>query len=113
MTILLIKPQWGEKVLGGKKSWEIRGTTTKKRGRIALAFSGTGMKYGEVTLTDAIPLTKELWEQNMDKHCVNDTWENVCKRYAHPYAWVLTEPETYAQPVGYIHPAGAVIWVNE
>lgn len=112
MDILMIKTIWGDKVLSGEKSWEIRRTKTKNIKRIALAFSGTGKKYGEVNITECIPLTKELWENNIEKHCVPLSWEELLKRYPKPVAWVLEKPERYPEPIPFERHKGAVIWVK-
>ena len=41
MDILVIKQEFGSLILSGKKTWEFRRTVTKKRGIIAIAYSGT------------------------------------------------------------------------
>ena len=58
MSILIIKEEFGELILQNKKKWEIRGTNTKKRERIKIACSKTGLIFGEVDLVDSFPLTK-------------------------------------------------------
>ena len=113
MRILLLKPEWGEKILSGEKCWEIRGSDTKIRERIAIAYSKTSLKYGEATLVNSFALTKELFERNFDKHRIPGTWDDCCKVYKNPVVWELSKPEQYAEPVKYNHPRGAVIWVNE
>lgn len=113
MYILIMKPVWGEKILSGEKSWEVRRSKTSHIGRIRIAFSGTQKKFGEVTLSECIPLTKELFEQNRDKHCIPDSWEDVCKVYPNPVAWVMEAPETYDVPVPYTPHQGAVVWVKD
>ena len=52
-SALIIKAKWALKLLNGEKTWEIRGSSTTKRGTIAIAISGTGKLYGEMTLADA------------------------------------------------------------
>eukprot|EP00435_Cladocopium_sp_Y103_P051669 s737_g16.t1 len=52
-SALIVKEKWALKLLNGEKSWEIRGSSTSKRGTIAIAVSGTGKLYGEITLVDA------------------------------------------------------------
>lgn len=114
MDILIIKPEWGEKVLTGEKTWEIRGSSTSKRGTIAIAYSHTNRKFGEVELVDSVELNKEMWENNLDKHCAEGmSWDDLLKRYKKPYAWVLRNPKLYADPVQFEPHRGAVIWVKE
>lgn len=113
MNILIIMPEWVEKIFKFNKDWEIRGSDTKKRGWIKIAASKTGCVYGEVFLAQSIPLTRNLWNGNMEKHQVGITWDELVKRYKKPYAWVFTEKKIYEQPQKYNHPKGAVIWVKE
>ena len=54
MNGLIIKPEWIDKILSGKKTWEIRGNKTKIRGKIALIQSGTSEIYGTCELVDVI-----------------------------------------------------------
>ena len=58
MDGLIIKPKWGELILNGLKSWEIRGSNTSHRGRHYLIESGTNKVYGEFDLVDSQPLTE-------------------------------------------------------
>lgn len=48
MDALIIKKQFLDKIFSGKKTWELRGSRTHKRGRIALIESGSGPCYGGV-----------------------------------------------------------------
>lgn len=114
MDILIVKPSWADKILSGEKEWEIRGCSTKKHGKIGIAKSGTSCIFGEVNIVDSILLTKNLWEENVDKHLVRCTWDCLLEKYKHPYAWIF-EPNSakrYDSPVPYVHPKGAVIWVK-
>lgn len=113
MDILILKEQYGSLILSGKKTWELRNNDTKKRGRIAIAYSKTGCKYGEVDLIDTIKLTKELFENNRIKHHSQSTWEQLIEKYKNPYAWIMKNPELYKNPKKYVHPNGAIIWVKE
>lgn len=113
MDILIIKEEFGRQILSGTKTWELRGSNTKKRGKIAIAFSGTKKKYGTAELVDSIPLTKELYEANSKKHCSSGSWEELKSWYKKPYAWVMKNPKLFDQPEEYKHPSGAVIWVKE
>jgi len=33
-------------------------------------------------------------------------------KYKNPHAWVVAEQIRYKEPIPYVHPQGAVIWVN-
>lgn len=114
MDILIIKPNWGTKILNGEKTWEIRGSDTKKRGRVALAFSRTGKKYGEAELTASIRLTENMWKSGFDKHCIcGMSWAELLEVYKHPHAWVFEKPAWYEEPIAFTPHPGAVIWVKE
>jgi hypothetical protein len=109
MKGLIIKSPWIEKILSGKKVWEIRGSNTNIRGTIALIKSGSGMIYGTVVLTKSFPVTQEAFEQGGRNHCIPDTYEN---KYKKRYVWELSSPQLFDKPIPYKHPQGAVIWVN-
>lgn len=68
MDILVIKPKWVDHIFDYNKFWEIRGSSTSKRGSIGIARSGIGCVFGTVNLIDSIPLTKELWKTNEKNH---------------------------------------------
>jgi hypothetical protein len=97
-------------MLDGKKTWEIRGSNTKIRGKIALIKSGTGKIYGMVELVNVKNLT--LWDltEYVDKHCIYSIDRE--KMYRQPRAWVMESPVRFKEPIPYKHPQGAVIWVN-
>lgn len=112
MDVLIIKPQYGSKILAGEKLLEIRGSRTNKRGRIGIAYSKTSHVYGEVNLRDIICFTEETWEQFRWAHLVNCSFAEICQTYRQPYGWIMTDPVLYEKPKRYYHPAGAVIWVS-
>lgn len=113
MDILILKPKWSNKVFKNNKTWEIRGTSTSKRGRIAIGVSGTSCVQGTVELVDCILLTKELWMQNIDKHQVGISWEDLLRIYPRPHAWVFEDAVELENKVPYHHKPGAVIWVKD
>ena len=84
--ILVVKKKWGNEIFHCGKDWEIRGCSTKKRGIVRIAVSGTGLVIGEVTLCNVLPLTREIWETNKKHHHVNMTWDELIKIYKKPYA---------------------------
>ena len=113
MYILIMNPEWGERILKGEKTWEVRRSATNHIERIKIAYSKTKKSFGEVNLVKCIPLTKELFEKNVDKHCIHDSWEKVNARYPNPVAWVMEKPVMYKEPVPYTPHQGAVVWVKE
>ena len=112
MDILIIKPKWVEKIFCNNKIWEIRGSNTKKRGKIGISISGTSCIYGTANIVDSIELTETLWNLNKDKHQVDITWDELLRIYKNPYAWVLSDKNILDSPIHFNYPKGAVIWVK-
>lgn len=109
MKALIVKKQWLDLILSGKKIWEVRGTNTKVRGKILLIQSGTKTVVGECQIVDSIKLNSQLISQNIIKHQIQNT-SNIA--YATPHAWVIKNAVRYKVPAPYNHPKGAIIWVN-
>ena len=109
---LIIDSIWVDKILSGEKTWEIRGSRTHKRGKIALIKISTGKIYGTCDLIDSIgPLSREELEANIDKHCVQNV-DDILERYETPYAWVVENAKKPYPPIPYIRKRGQIIWVN-
>ena len=109
---LVIRSPWIEKILQGKKIWEIRGRNTKIRGLIGLIKSGSGQVVGTCELKDVIEIfTLDELQRNPKKHRI--PLEDL-KRfpYKHTFAWVISNAIPLKKPIPYKHPQGAVIWVK-
>lgn len=106
---LIIKSPWIEKILADEKVWEIRGTNTNIRETIGLIKSGTGKVFGTVELVDSFSLNRDMFEDNKDKHCVEDF---SIIEYTNPHVWVLGNVKVYNEPISYKHKNGCVTWVN-
>ncbi len=110
---LIIASPYIDRILAGLKTWEMRSTATKKRGRIALVRKGSGLIVGTVEIRDSIgPLTQEQMLENTERHHMEP--ERILSGAAdqRKYAWVLRDAHSLTQPVPYDHPSGAVIWVT-
>ncbi len=109
---LMIKRPWVDLIMSGKKTWEIRGSKTNKRGFIGLIPSKSGHVEGVARLVNVVgPLTLEQYQQHQPKHQIPQ--EHLTKLpYKKTYAWVLQDPKQLETPVPYVHPQGAVIWVR-
>lgn len=109
MKGLIIKSPYIDLILEGKKKWEIRGSNTSIRGRIALIKSGSKKIYGEVDLINSFEINLDEYNE----YCVS-LYGNKEKDlpYKKTYAWVVDNPVIYDKPRDYVHPLGAVIWVN-
>lgn len=111
MRGLIIKSPWMERILDGEKTWEIRGSTTKIRGKVALIRSGSGKVFGEVSIIDSKELTLKEYKESRKFHCIESETSQELP-YKRTYAWVMGNPQFYEEPIAYKHPRGAVIWVN-
>ncbi len=109
---LIVRQPWAGMIASGTKRWEIRGRSTAVRGRIAIAAAGTGTIIGVCTLSEVVgPLAPDAYR---------DAWQlfgaglrpDGPPPYPRTYAWVLADARPILPPVGYLHPAGAVIWVR-
>ena len=113
MKGLLIKQPWIGKILAGSKTWELRGSSTKIRGTIALIESGSGTVVGVCELEGVDgPLTLSRLRRSKAKHGVPASRFRDGPPYPKTYAWVLKDARALAKAVPYEHPLGAVIWVN-
>lgn len=88
MKCLIIKPQWVEEILSGRKTTEFRSRATKIRGRIGLVASG---RKGEVLGT------VELF---------------ACVDAGDSYHWMLRDATRLPGPVRFTQNPGCVVWVN-
>lgn len=111
MKGLIIREPWIDCIFEGKKTWEIRGSNTNIRGKIALIKSGTGKVFGTVDLVDCKKLSLSEYKQAEVYHQV-PTENQTEAPYKQTYAWVLENAKLFPEPVPYEHPKGAVIWVN-
>lgn len=114
MKGLVIKKPHIDNILSGAKIWEIRGSRTKVRGKIALIESGSGKIVGTAKVVDCIgPLSLVEMLKTKRKHrCSERALYSEWPFYPKVYAWVLSEAKRLKRPRPYRHPAGAVIWVN-
>lgn len=106
---LVIKGKWLDLILNGRKTWEIRGTSTHVRRVVRLAQSGTGHLVGEARVTNCFCIDREDLPNHTDKHCIQDV---SIVTYRRIYAWVLQDAMRYPEPTPYKHPRGAITWVR-
>jgi len=107
---LVVKKHWLDKILAGEKTWEIRGSSTSRRGWIHLAQSKAGgTLVGRARLVKCIQLDKTAFFEHVHLHCVPRLSMVPYKRV---FAWVLEDVERFVQPFTYNHRQGAVIWAT-
>ena len=110
--LLVIKPHWLELILNRRKTWEVRGTATAKRGLIHLAVSGGGgLILGKASLVDCLPVEYDELRRHKDKHCIPEKTLPLVK-YRKIFAWVLKDASRYQTPLKYKHSQGAVVWAK-
>ena len=109
---LKVHRQWADLILDGTKTWEMRGSATSIRGRVALAVTKTNVLVGDVEIVGCKKVGPAEFQASDNKHCVRDP---VAVKQAHAYnelfAWILANPRRYKEPTPYPNPSGAVIWV--
>lgn len=117
----MIRDPYITDILLTKKTWELRGSPTKVRGRIGLIKSKSGHVFGEAELSDVIgPLSYgdllSSWE--IGTHDRGELKQSGCPPYvdkdgsSRTYAWILANVTTYQPPVPYRHPSGAITFVD-
>jgi hypothetical protein len=119
---LMIREPWISQILMGRKSWELRGTATRIRGRLALIRSGSGLIFGECNLDDCIgPVDfdtliatgalslEERDEIERQGHTPYTAADGVTSK---TFAWIVSRPILYSRPVAYNHPSGAITFVD-
>jgi len=107
---LVVKKKWLDKIFARTKDWEIRGSSTARRGWIHLAESKAGgMLVGRTRLVNSFPVSRVTFAKHFRHHRVR-SWSQVT--YKRPHAWVLKDAERFAPPFTYKHRQGAVIWIK-
>ena len=109
---LKLDHRWLQLLLDGSKTWEIRSSNTKWRGRVALASTETKLLHGDVEFVDSTPLSREDFAANVPQHRVQDP-ETTAKvhKYKRIFAWRIARPRTYVNPAPFPNPTGSVIFV--
>jgi hypothetical protein len=119
---LMIREPHLSNILDGKKTIEIRGTSTKFPKRIALVRSGEKWKnrpfrdkksvYGEIlgvaTICDAQPLTTQDYKRLAPQHLAGD--QNT--KYKTPHGWFLSHVYRLPQPIGFFRRSASVIFAE-
>ncbi len=109
---LIIKKEWLDLILEGSKTMEIRSSNTKIRGEIYLIESGSGLILGTCEIVDSICLDNETkLKDAMKSGCIPEGISLV-SYYKRPHGWKIKKAKRLDSPIPYIHPKGAVIWVN-
>jgi hypothetical protein len=106
---LTVKKEWLDLILAGKKTWEIRGTSTDRRGLIHFAQSGSGQLRGRAKLVGCRQLDRDTFMQHKRFHQIRNV---KMVKYKKIWAWILEDAEPHDMPFDYSHKQGAVIFVT-
>jgi hypothetical protein len=119
---LMVREPYISFILMSRKRWELRGTPTNMRGRIGLIRSGSGLVIGECEIVGCEgPLPFEVLRRSEN---LSAEERQELKLAGQPpylqkdgvssktYAWVVTNPLVYREPVPYRHPSGAITFVD-
>ena len=111
---LMVRDPYATQLLNGQKRWEIRGRATQIRGPIVILKSGTGRAFGTVYLTNVIgPLALEdLLDTDAITDAEREEFRDNGLPYRTTYAYQVSNPRWFENPIPYEHPSGAVTWVN-
>lgn len=113
MDGLIIKKEWLDLILSGKKTLEVRGHDTKKINEsIYLLESGSHRVRAICKISKSTLLTYDNWDNYRDRACLDMTFVGLNKWYHTAYAWELAKVEPIEDIWHYEHPQGAVIWVK-
>lgn len=101
MLGLFVTSPWSSFYSKGMKTWEIRSYPTDYRGAIAIIDSKSNMVICQMHLKNCIPLNKERWEMNFEKHRTSCDYESLpYRRNNSPaYAWVLECPVKFEDTI--------------
>lgn len=114
---LIIREPWISLILSGKKTWELRGTKTKKsetKETIALIKSGSKKILGTCKIINVHgPLSKDELMNTVEFHqSPIEEIDEILKFYKKVYGWELGEIHVFDNPINYIPKKGAIIWVT-
>lgn len=107
---LIVRKEWSDKIFYDfdPKIWEMRSFKTKIRGTIGIIEAGTGLIVGSVYISTCYQNKIAPDNKFIKYHKVADA--ELLKKWC--YAWVLSNATRFEEPVPYVHPKGAVIWVK-
>ena len=110
---LFIKSPWIDLILDGQKTWELRGTKTAKRERIALIESGSRLLKGTCEIVGVRgALRKSTLLQNLDKHQVPQEKIEAGLGRKRVYAWVMADPRRLHNAPVVPKVIGPVVWID-
>ena len=116
-SVLLIRPEWLNKIKNGEKTIEIRGQTCKSKinTTIGLAYCGptvdkTKRKIIVTAKLSGYKLYNSIgdYKSDIDKHC---SYHETLP-YKNTYGWILDDIQVLTEEILFEYKKGAVIWVK-
>jgi len=107
LRCLKIDDRWLKLILNGQKTWEIRRTNTKIRGRIALGNTTSKKVEGYAILKDSFPMNIQTLLENNHKHRANAFITGYAGGKTKLYVWVLEDIQTESNPKPYSFSTGS------
>ncbi|MGO3932454.1 hypothetical protein NP284_29600 [Rhodopseudomonas pseudopalustris] len=113
MKGLIIREPWIGMILDGSKTWELRTQHTTLRGEIALIRKGSSQIVGVADLVDSLPpLDRKGLAETVQFHRVPPAEQESALANGWLFPWLIVNARRLSTPVTYLHPNGAVTWVN-
>jgi hypothetical protein len=113
MKGLVVREPWIGMILDGSKTWELRTQPTTMRGEIALIRKGTGQIAGVADLIDSLPqLDPPGLAESVQFHGVPPSEQAGAIANGWLFPWLIVNARPLSSPIPYLHPSGAVTWVN-
>lgn len=115
MKGLIIKKTPLDKILSGKKTWEMRHCRCNLRETVALIQGGSGKVVGIAEVVNSFgPLSAEELKNSKSQHQADDQTiaENFGYKPGKVFAWEFKGARRLAKPIRYKHPNGAQTWVT-
>jgi len=111
---LVVKKRWLDLIVAGDKDWEIRGSSTARRGWIHFAESQAGGKLiGRARLVDCLSVPRSSFMKHVSRHCVTSLSDCAeVQKYKSIFAWVLEDAGRFKSPFVYKHTPGAMSWAK-
>lgn len=111
LKALIIKKEYIDLILAGKKTWEIRRFNTKIRGPVALV--SRGYIYGFAVLERTFEIDKEVLKNYSNKHRVSPEFiDTYAERNRRLYVWVFRNPLRLKKPLKISYSKGVRVWIN-
>lgn len=104
---LIVRPEPLEKILSGRKTWEMRSAHTKIRGPIALVQKGSKAVHGVAHILDSRgPLSRDEMLKAIHLHGITADRLDTGEVAGYRYAWVLGSVRRLERPIPYQHTGG-------